>query len=216
MRLIICGGGSLGSKLAEVFVKEKHDVIIIEKDDIIAEKLAEKLDALILHGDATELKILKDANVEHSDALIVATSDDKTNLMICEVAKSFHVRKIVSRINDSTNDPIFMELGITAAINTTTASVLSFKKALQDPGKRIIGLVAGDQASIVDRLITKKSRAVNKKINQLPPTMIICALFRNGEHIIPRENTILTEGDIVTVCASISEIKKIDNLFYVK
>ncbi|MBU0530659.1 MAG: TrkA family potassium uptake protein [Candidatus Aenigmatarchaeota archaeon] len=216
MRLIICGGGSLGTKLADVFVKEKNDVIMIEKNSIIAEKLGEKLDALVLHGDASDIKILKDAGIENCDALLVVTSDDKTNLLICEIAKSFKVGKIISRVNDAENDGIFMKLGITSAINTTTTAVVSFKKAIQDPGKRIIGLIAGDQAGIYERLVTKKSQVLNKKISEFPTNMAVCAIQRNGEYIFPKQGTALQEGDIVTISAGIQLLNNVDKLFGLK
>lgn len=214
--MIIAGGGSLGTKLAEVFVKEKADVIIIEKDDIISEKLGEKLDALVLHGDATDIKILKDAGIENCDALLVVTGDDKTNLLICEIAKSFKVRKVISRVNDAANDGIFMKLGITASINTTTSAVLSFKKALQDPGKRIISLVAGDKAGIYDRLVSKKSQIVNKKVEDFPSNMIVCSVYRNGEYLVPKKNMAIVEGDIVTICTGVQQLNKIDKMFGLK
>lgn len=216
MRMIICGGGSLGTKLAEMYVKEKNDVIIIEKGDVNAERLGEKLDALVLRGDASDVKILKDAGIENCDSLLVVTDDDKTNLLICEVAQSFKVGKILSRVNDSSNDGIFMRLGITAAINTTTASVLYFKKALQDPGKRIINLVAGDKAGIYDRLISRKSQVVNKKVGDFPSNMIVCSIYRNGDYVVPKSGSVLLEGDIVTVCTNTQLLKKLDKMFVSK
>jgi len=216
MRLIVCGGGSIGSKLAEILVKEKNDVTVIERDELMAEKLGEKLDALVLHGDASNIKILKDAGIENCDALLVATSDDKANLLICEVAKSFNVRKIVARVNESDNDGIFMKLGITASINTTTTSILSFKKAIQDPGKRIVSLVAGDKAGIYDRLVSRTSQVRNKKVDALPKNMIVCAIFREGDYLVPKPSSVLTEGDIVTICTGVQSLKKIDSMFGLK
>ena len=93
---------------------------------------------MVLKGDASERKILMDGDVEHADALVAMTSDDKTNLMICEVAKDFKVPKIISRVNSTDSEEVFMKLGITASINTTTSVVYAFKKALEKPeGKRI-------------------------------------------------------------------------------
>ena len=40
-----------------------------------------------------------------------------------------------------TNEGIFVKLGITASINTTTSAVLAFKKVLEKPGKRLVDLI---------------------------------------------------------------------------
>ena len=166
MRVVIVGGGNIGKRLAAILAKEKNDVILIEKDEKRAEALAESLDALVLHGDGTDRKILRDGSVKKSDALIAMTGDDKTNLLVCEIAKDFKVPTIVSRIADSSNDAIFSKLGITASINTTVSSVLAFKRVIEEPGKKLINQVAGDKAEVFERSVDSKARIVNKKVGE--------------------------------------------------
>ncbi|MCK4532001.1 MAG: NAD-binding protein, partial [Candidatus Aenigmarchaeota archaeon] len=58
MKVIVVGGGRIGEALSRLLIKEKHDVVVVEKDEKLAEELAEKLDALVLHGDGTDKNIL--------------------------------------------------------------------------------------------------------------------------------------------------------------
>lgn len=213
MHLIIAGGGNIGTKLAELFVKEKRDVVVVEKDERVAEELGGKLDALVLHGDASDRKILKDGGVENCDSLVAITGDDKTNLMICEVAKSFNVPTIIARINDSSNEPIFMKLGITASINTTIPSILAFKRALEKSDKRLINLVAGESAVIFERIVPRKCKIVNKKVGKVSNNFVIAAIYRNGELVKPKPETEILEEDVLTVCASVYEVKSVDDMF---
>jgi len=213
MHVIIAGGGRLGEALANLLVNEKHDVVLIEKDEKLSEELAERLDALVLHGDASESKILKDANIEKSDAVVAMTGDDKTNLMICEVAKSFKVSSIVSRINRVTNEGIFVKLGITASINTTTSAVLAFKKVLEKPGKRLVNLIAGEKAEVFEMLVSEGSGAIDKKIKELEKNFIIAAIYRNGELMLRKPDKRVQEDDILIICAPLEEGKKIEGLF---
>jgi trk system potassium uptake protein TrkA len=213
MHIIIAGGGNLGTKLSELLVKENHNVVLIEKNERVAERLGETLDALVLHGDASDRKILKDADIENCDALIVMTGDDKTNLMICEVAKSFNVSVIISRVNDASNEPIFIKLGITACINTTTSAVLAFKKALEEPEKHLINIVAGEKALVFERVVSKESKIINKEIDKISKNFIIAAIYRNGELVKPKPETKILEGDVLIVCAPIEEMKRVNKLF---
>lgn len=212
MHVVIVGGGNIGTKLAELFIKERHDVVTIEKDEKIAGRLGEKLDAIVLKGDASDRKILKDADLDHANALLVVTGDDKTNLMICEVAKSFKVLKIVARINDSSNEPIFMKLGITANINTTMPAILAFRKSLEDPGKHLIKLIAGEKAAVFDRIVSKSSKIVNKKMDEIKNLNVV-GIYRNGDFLKPKSNVRIQEDDVLTICVPIEDIKKIDKLF---
>ena len=213
MKIIIAGGGGLGSKLAELCIEEKHDVVIVEKDEKVAEMLGEKLDALVLKGDASERKLLMDADIEHADALVAVTSDDKTNLMICEVAKDFKVSKIVARVNETESDEVFLKLGITASINTTTAVVFAFKKALEKAGERLVGLVAGEKIEIFEKVVSAKSKINGKRIMDVQNNFVIGAAYRNGELIKLKPETKMREGDVVVICVPIEAVKKISDLF---
>ncbi len=162
MKIIVAGGGKIGKALTQLLVKEKRDVILIEKDKNLAEDLAEKLDALIICGDGSDRKILKDANISSADAVVAVTGDDKTNLMICEVAKTVNVPVIVTRLNDFSNESIFSNLGISGIINTTSSAILAFKKVLEVPGKKLISVIGGNKAEIFDLTISEKSKFANR------------------------------------------------------
>jgi trk system potassium uptake protein TrkA len=213
LKIIIAGGGGLGTKLAELCIKEKHDVVIVEKEDKVAEDLGEKLDALVLKGDASERKLLNDADIEHADALVAVTSDDKTNLMICEVAKDYKVPKIVARVNDTESEEVFMKLGITASINTTTSVVFAFKKALEKSGERLIGLVAGEKIEIFEKIVSDKSKINGKKIGDIQNNFIIGASYRNGQLIKVKPETLVREGDVLVVCVPVEDVKRVNALF---
>jgi trk system potassium uptake protein TrkA len=212
MRVIIVGGGDVGTTLAEVLIKEKHDVILVESDEKRAEELGEKMDALVLHGDASDRKILKDANIQKSGALLTLTSDDKTNLLVCEVAKSFNVPIIISRVNDPSKDQIFSNMGITATINTLTTAVNAFKHLLEKPEKKNY-LVAGNKAQIMERVINKDSKILNKKIGDINKKVIISAILRDGELVKAEAKTKMQEGDTIIICAPVEESKRVDKLF---
>jgi len=212
MKVIIVGGGSIGEALAELLIKEKHDVILIEKDEKLAEGLAERLDALVLHGDGTDKNILKDANIENVDAVVSVTSDDKTNLMVCEVAKSVNVPNIVARINQSDNEGIFTKIGITNLINTTKTAILAFKKALEKPGKQLINLIGEGRGEVFEVSINKESEFANKKVSDVANGFSIACIYRDDKLLIPKPETKIKEGDILTICAPLEKVRKIEKM----
>jgi trk system potassium uptake protein TrkA len=213
MRFIITGGGRIGSGLAELLVKEKHDVVVIEKDEKRAEQLGESLDALVLYGDATSRKILKDAGVEKCNALAVVTNDDKTNLMICEVAKPFNVPVMVSRVNDSSNESIFSELQITATVNTTTSAVLAFKNVLESKGRRLVSVVADGNAGIYEKTVAKGSGVIGKALGEVKGGFVVVGIDRKGEYMKPDPETKIKEGDVMILCVPLAEIKNLSKIF---
>jgi len=133
MRVIIAGGGEFGVRLAEDLAKE-NEVIIVEKDEGRAEYLGEKLSSIVLFGDAGDKQVLKHANAEKCDALFAATGDDKVNSDICELAKSFGIKRLVARLNDPGKSYLFSKSGA-AAINIMDSAVREFRKVIEKPHK---------------------------------------------------------------------------------
>ena len=214
MKVIIVGGGRLGSDMARLLVKEKHSVVVVEKDEKRAEYLGENLDALVLHGDGTDRKILQDSSIKKSDALIAMTNDDKSNLLVCEIAKDFKVPKIVSRVVDSSNDPIFSKLGITASINTTVSAMLAFKRVLEKPGKKTVTLLAGEKAEVSEHSVDGKSGILGKKVGDYSKERFtIAAIFRNGEFLKATPKQAFQQGDVVIVVAPLEQVQRVNKLF---
>ena len=52
-KVIIIGGGKVGRKLASLLINEDYEVIIIEKNEKVAEELSKELNATIIYGDGT-------------------------------------------------------------------------------------------------------------------------------------------------------------------
>ncbi len=133
MRVIIAGGGEFGVRLAEEIAKE-NEVILIEKDEGRAEYLGGKLSSIVLFGNATDRQVLKHANADKCDALFAATGDDKTNSVICELAKDFGIKKIAARLNDAGKADLFSKSGA-AAISIMDSAVKEFMKVIEKPRK---------------------------------------------------------------------------------
>ena len=212
MKVVIIGGGKLGEALAQLLIKEKHDVVVIEKNEKLAEELAEKLDALVLHGDGSNKNILKDANIQDVDAVVAVTGDDKTNLMVCEIAKNANVPTIITRINNSENETIFTKIGISNIIDTTRLSVLAFKQALERPGKQLTNIVAGGKGEVFEVSVREDSKIIGKKISEFAKNFVVAFVYRDDKCFIPKPDTKVKEGDILTIFSPVEEVRKIEKL----
>jgi trk system potassium uptake protein TrkA len=133
VKIIIAGGGEAGEELAEALIKEKHEVIIIEKDKRRAEELASKLDCMVINNDASNPKALMDVGVKEADTLIAATGNDKDNIIIALIALQLGVRNIIVKINDPDYIQILSYMNINNIVNPgrlVTLQILSMLKGL--------------------------------------------------------------------------------------
>ena len=113
--VIVVGCGKMGSIIANYASSEGHNVVVIDKDEKAFDMLSPEFSGFTILGDATEVENLKAAKVDKADVLFSLTTDDNTNFMISMVAKHvFGVKRVVSRVYDPDNLPVFQEFGIDA------------------------------------------------------------------------------------------------------
>ncbi len=58
MKIVIIGAGEIGYDLASLLSKEKHDVIVLDRDKDCLDKVSANLDVLTHEGNATSAKDL--------------------------------------------------------------------------------------------------------------------------------------------------------------
>ncbi len=215
MKIIIVGGGEVGLTTANVLSTKEHDLILIEGDEARAKQVANSIDALVIHGDGTDLSILKDAGASDADAIVAVTDDDKTNLMVCEIAKSLDIKKIISRVNKSENQELFTKLGITGVVPTVGLAVTKIKNLLSEGGsERVIYEIGKGTFQVIAITLPKESKLVGKASDI--KNAVIGAIYRDGEILLPREGTKFKEEDVLILTAKTKNIKSIRNQIYGK
>lgn len=120
--IIIIGCGRLGSQLANSLSKFGHSVVIIDRNDKSFIKLSADFSGFMIEGDATQMKVLREAKAEKADVFIAATHDDNINLMIAQVAgKILNVPRVLARIFDPNKEKIYSGFNIKTICPTSIA-----------------------------------------------------------------------------------------------
>ncbi|MFW6375728.1 MAG: NAD-binding protein [Thermoplasmatota archaeon] len=214
MYVVIIGGGRVGKDLARLLLPEGHDVVLMEKDEELAESLSKQFDALVIEGDGTDLEYLKDAGVNKADVMVAVTGDDKSNLIACQLANNiFKVPMVIGRVNDPKNENVFTKLGVENTVSTTRASAMQIKNNIGDT-KTILTL-GGKEAELLEITVKDNSPITHKKIKNagLPKGVIIADIMRGDRSIIPDGETILKPDDIVTMLVRMNVVNEVKKLF---
>ena len=214
MYVVIVGGGRVGTDLAQLLLPEGHDVVLLEKDEELAESLSKQFDALVIEGDGTDLEFLKDAGLNKADALVAVTGDDKVNLIAAQLAeKMFKVPTVIARVNDPKNEGVFSNLGVENTVSTTRASAMQIKNSLGDT--KTILTVGGKEAQLMDIKVKQESPIAHKEIKNagLPKGCIIVSIMRGDKTLIPEGNTILRPGDNVTLLSRLNTVDQVKKMF---
>lgn len=219
MKVIIVGAGKLGQKLAESLVTENINVILIDNNTSLIDKINENLDVLTVAASGINIDTLKEIGVKNCDLLVACTKEDETNTVICLLAKKLGCKKTVARIRNPEYmqqlDFVKTELGIDYVINPELETAKVIEKYLSKNFSFYIGDFARGRVTMLDFNIGHNEGFVGKKIKNLKDfdDFLITAVSRGGEIIIPNGSTQLVKNDVIHVIGKSANIAKLDAKF---
>lgn len=218
MRVVIAGGGSVGTAIALDLMDRHHDVTLMEHVTETAEKLRGVLHGVnVVTADACEYSSLSAVDLRGADVIIAVTGDDEDNLVVSWLAKQeFGVPRVIARINNSRNEWLFSETwGVDVAVSTP-ALITSLVDEAVEVGS-VINLMdlAHGRMHLVEVTLAANAPAVASGQTlddlRLPDNVRIVAVVRNDQPLVPTESMrflerdhviLITRGDAKESCAS--------------
>jgi len=122
---VIVGCGRLGANLANTLSDSGGSIIVIDKNPDAFRKLSPSYGGIAMTGDATEMNVLNNAEIEKATTVISVTNKDNTNIMVAQLAKEmFSTRQVIARLYDPECECVYREFDI----DTICPAVLSAKE----------------------------------------------------------------------------------------
>ena len=90
MKIIVCGGGSVGKSIVSYLVKGNNDITVIDNNQRNLDDISQEYDVLPILGEASHPDILEKADAEHTDLILAVTDCDEVNMVICQIAQSIY------------------------------------------------------------------------------------------------------------------------------
>ena len=198
MRVTIAGAGAVGRSIAAELLEFGHQVMLIERDLSQLDPNEVQAAEWVL-ADACELASLEEAGLEHSDAVIAATGDDKVNLVVSLLAKTeFAVRRVVARVNDPRNEWLFTEAwGVDVAVSTPRMLVAMVEEAVTVGDLVRLMTLRQGQANLVEVTLPTDTPLAGHPVRhlQLPVDAALVTILRGGRVIVPQGDEPLEGGD---------------------
>ncbi len=215
MKIIVIGCGTIGKTVIDHISKERHNTIIIDSDKDIVEKLIEKYDVMGVVGNGASLEIQEEANVKNADLVIAVSSDDEINILACLVAKKLGAKSTIARVRNPEyrRQSVLMkdELGLSMIVNPEEEIANEITNMINLPTISKIEHFAKGLVNLVEIVIEKDNPLIgetlismNKKLNT---KVLICAVERGNEVIIPSGNFKIELGDRINFTAESSLLR---------
>ncbi|HXZ30064.1 MAG TPA: TrkA family potassium uptake protein [Dehalococcoidia bacterium] len=120
MKVIIVGGGKVGTSLALLLLEKGYSVKVIEAAREKISRLQQDLPAdVVALGNGTDPVVLEAAGILGVDVVAATTGQDETNLVVTNLARfAFNVPRVVARVNNPKNAWMFTPMmGVDVAVN---------------------------------------------------------------------------------------------------
>jgi trk system potassium uptake protein TrkA len=206
MKILIAGAGEVGTHLAKMLSKEKHDIILMDPDE---DKLAftrSGMEILPVVGSPTSLGDLEEAGVSRMELFISVTTEETTNITACMLAAKMGAGKTFARINNyeyllPKNREFFSNLGINSMIYPEMLAAKEIVSAVRRPWTRQYWDLLGGALILLGIKIRENAPVVNKYLMELTNRdrkfYHIVAIKRGNDTVIPSGNDRILAGDIV-------------------
>lgn len=206
MRVVIAGGGNVGTYIARELSEGKHEVTIVEVDPrryAQAVESGQPAGVRWLQADGCEVSEFALAEPEKADVVVAVTGDDEDNLVISLLAKQeFGVPRVVARVNNPDNEWMFNETwGVDVSVSTPHLLTALVEEAVSVGS--LVRLLSFDKgrARLAEVTLAPGSPAEGKEIADLglPRDSTVVAIIRGDHLVVPRGDTVFHVGDEVLV-----------------
>jgi trk system potassium uptake protein TrkA len=208
------GGGRMGRNLASLLVSDGLDVTLIENDQGLCNIASSELDAMIICGNGTNDKVLKEAKIEDANVYVAATGNDEVNLLSCILVREYKIPKIIARVSDITHSRAFKDIGIDSVVSPELTTASYVEKLIIRPKIADLVVIGKGDAELLD-IKLENEKTIGKTVGDISPNdnFIIVALYENDNLLIPKPEMVLKKGMKISILVKTKYTQKIMNKF---
>ena len=214
--VVIAGCGATGLAVAEALDRLKARVKIIESERARAKFLASLFPRFdIVHGDATDLQLLKSERVSDAQTFVALTGEDEGNLMACLLAQELEVPQVLALVQRAESSKLWERLGLRDVFSPRALAYEKIRDYVESNySANIVSLQRG-AALVLERRLAPASPAAGVTLAEMNPPrgLIVGAVVRGEKVFVPRGSDRLEVGDLVILFVQEEELDTVRLLF---
>ena len=213
MKIIIVGCGKVGTSLAERLSVEDHDLVMVDLSEQKVEEVSNRYDAMGIVGNGASFNVQQEAGVDTADLFIAVTGEDELNLLCCLMAKKNAKCHTIARVRNPLYNKeirfIREQLGISMIINPELTTAREILKVLKFPSAIKIDTFAKGRVELLHFRIKPEmgfdGKTIMELMGRLKTDVLICAVERDSEVVIPNGSFVLQDNDILSIAGSLEQ-----------
>ena len=220
-RVMIAGGGNIGSRLAEA-IEGDYQLKVIERSYSRCRELSEQLKhAIVLNGNASDTELLASENIESTDVFCALTNNDEANIMIAMLAKRLGARKVITLITNPAYIDLLQGDEIDIALSPqqiTIGSLLTHVRRGDIYNVHSLRRGAAEAIEMIAHGDAQSSKVVGRRLDEinLPEGVTIGAIVRDKEVLIAHRHIVVeTDDHVILFLVDKNQINPVERLFQV-
>jgi trk system potassium uptake protein TrkA len=215
--ITIIGGNEITQQILTICRDERIDIQISILDNVPARcaLLANEFPGhLILCGNASDIRLLEEENLGRTDLFCAVTEHEEDNVLIALLGKKLGAQRIVARVGNSGYMPLASSLGVDLIVNPCAAAAGAILRHLRKGKILNIAPLRDENAEMIELLTTEKSALMGIPLKDLkiPSGILLGAVVRKDEVIIPNGSTVITPGDKLVIFLMRNMIRRLEKI----
>jgi len=212
--VVIIGGSSIGHHVARLLSARGISARLLEQDPERARWLAEELpDTMVMETDATDIEFLEREHIGDAEVVVATLDSDEKNLLASLLAERVGAERSVAVIDQSEYVDLFETVGIDVGINPREVVAEEITRFTHAGGAENVALVESGRAEVLEIEVAANSPLVGEpirdSIRSLPDDVVVGAITRSGEFVVPRGETVVEAGDHVVLFAATEHAEEV-------
>lgn len=218
MKVVIIGGGQVGSYLASLLLSNGHEIRVIEHRECVYKKLLKELPPeIIIMGNGSDPEVLEEAGIASANVVAAVTGADEINLVVSTLAKmEFGVPRVVARVNNPKNTWLYNSgMGVDFGVNQADLMAHFVVEEMDLKDVFTVFKLNRGEYSIVQMKVQQNAKAANQLLKNLPipQETVLIAITRNESLLIPKGDTQVLIDDEILALTGEANRKELEEIF---
>ncbi|MFQ5458507.1 MAG: TrkA C-terminal domain-containing protein, partial [Myxococcota bacterium] len=211
--IMVAGAGTIALEVARRLESVDTKVIVIEENADLARHAAEVLEkTLVIHGRVTDQALLDQEEIERVGTFVALTPDHEENLVSGLLAKRLGASRAFSLVDNPALSNLIGEIGIDAVISPRLLAVGLTLQHIRRGIVRSVAALLEDKVEIMEAEAVEGSRLTSGTLARisLPRGVIVAAVRRGDELLVPRGEDRIQAGDHVVLVTTTENAPRLD------
>jgi trk system potassium uptake protein TrkA len=197
-KVVVMGASRLASMTAGDLVKAGIPTILVDSDAERCRRIAAEHERLVVvNGDPTDPKVLRDEGADGIDAVLALSGWDEVNIVGCLVATALGVPTTVARFQRFEFVDLLAGVGVDVGVSSRLSAADKILRFVRRGLIHSVTTFQGSDAEAIEMEVSPDSPAVGKTLREvhLPPSAIVGGIIRKGKALIPHGDTVIESRD---------------------